>query len=195
MPPEPSQILPLPPSPTRGRWVTILVVVVGVAALTTLSILKLNSPPPFGFKTCFLDANGLRAGANVSLAGVDVGKVTSVKAQSTEPDCPALLTMELQTAYKLQVPQDAVALTAAQFLGPTSITIDVSRASGPPLAVGGRLPSEETGKITPATIDRLSKAVELIKQLSDEEKKTHVSSTQAATGGGPVKKQPASATK
>jgi ABC-type transporter Mla subunit MlaD len=87
--------------------------------------------------------------------------------------CPGSVVMELRTPYELKIPSDSVASTAtAGILGETYLEIDVTQASGPPISNGGQLPSKESVKFTAATVDRALRAVELTKQLLEEEKKS-----------------------
>jgi hypothetical protein len=89
--------------------------------------------------------------------------------------------MELRTPYELKIPEDSVASTATGgILGETYLEIDVSGASGSPIQSGGQLPSKESLKFTAATVERALKAVELLKQLLDEEKDRKAAPTKTA---------------
>jgi ABC-type transporter Mla subunit MlaD len=97
--------------------------------------------------------------------------------------------MELQTSYELRIPEDSVASTATDgILGETYLGIDVSRASGPPILSGGRLPSKESAKFTAAILDRAVEAVKLLKQMSDEEKKSSAQATRTNSTARPSPK-------
>ena len=164
-PPASAQVTPL----RSSRWVTILIVSVGLLALASFSFLRFSGGPSLRLKTCFQDVNGLRAGAKVKLAGVDVGTVRDVRAQPMDKACPGAIAMELRTPYELKIPADSVASTAtAGILGETYLEIDISGASGPPIESGGRLPSKESVKFTAATVVQALKKLE--KQISDTEK-------------------------
>ena len=158
--------------PQSGRWVTVLIVLVGLTALAAFLFLRLPADS-LRLNTCFQNANDLRPGARVQVAGVDVGTVRDVRAQPNNKACPAAVAMELRTPYELKIPNDSVASTAtAGLLGETYLEIDASAASGPPVKSGGLLPSKESVRFTAATVDRALKAVdERVKQLSEEEKK------------------------
>jgi len=148
--------------------VVISIVTVGLATLAIFSYLKIAMPPGLNLKTCFQDASGLQPGAVVRLAGVDIGRVRSVRAQATDHACPAAVGMQLQTDYELKIPRDSVAsITSEGLLRQTFLQIDASGASGPAVESGGQLPSKESVKFTAATADRLLKAVEVLKQISD----------------------------
>lgn len=150
------------------RWVTVLIVSVALLVLAGLSVKKVWSGSSLRLGTCFQDVSGLRSGAKVRLAGIEVGTVRDVRAQPTHKGCPGAVEIEVRTPYELRIPEDSVASTAtAGLLGETYLEIDVSGASGPPIQSGGQLPSKESIKFTAATVDRALRAVELAKQLSD----------------------------
>src|SRR5438270_4001867 len=113
------------------------------------------------FRTYFQDAQGLRRGAPVRLAGVDVGTVTSVHARPEFKDHPAEVTLSLHTPYVLHVPADAtVSLESAGILGPTLAEIDVRNASGAPISNGGVLKSVSLGRLsTEQLLDRVTDAL------------------------------------
>ncbi len=172
MPGELPQAKPQAAAPRKGRWVTVLIVSIGLLALAGFSFLKLLAGPSLRLRTCFQDVSDLRPSAKVRFAGVDIGKVREVKAQPDNKACPAAVEMEIQTPYELKVPQDSVASTAtAGLLGETYLVIDASQASGPPTRSGDQLPSKESVKVTGETVVRAVKAVEVLKRLADEEEK------------------------
>jgi phospholipid/cholesterol/gamma-HCH transport system substrate-binding protein len=93
----------------------------------------------------FQNANGLRAGAPVRLAGVEVGKITSVRARPEMQFAPAEVTMRLRTPYELNIPNDStVALDTAGVLGETFAEINVLGSSGAPVKNGGVLKERPT---------------------------------------------------
>ena len=149
---------------------TFVIVSAGVLALSVFLFPKLSLGPSLRLRACFQDVSGLRRGAKVRLAGVDVGTVREVRAQPTDRSCPGAVDMDLRTPYELRIPKDSIASTAtAGILGETYLEIDVSGASGPPIQSGGLLPSRESEKFTPATLERVLK--ELLKQRPDEQQK------------------------
>lgn len=88
----------------------------------------------------FQNAGGLRSGAPVRLAGVDVGSVTSVRVRPELHDHPAEVEMLLRTSYPLQVPNDAVVtVRTAGLLGEQFAEINIHGTTGPPLQDGGTL--------------------------------------------------------
>ena len=88
----------------------------------------------------FEDAGGLRTGAPVAVAGVNVGSVTSVRVRPELRDHPAEVEMLLQTSYPLQIPNDSVvSVETAGLLGEQFAAIDIHGATGPPLLNEGIL--------------------------------------------------------
>ncbi|MGC2196654.1 MAG: MlaD family protein [Terriglobales bacterium] len=84
-------------------------------------------------KACFQDVRGLRRGALVRIAGVDVGRTSKVEAHPDRKDCLAEVEMSLSTPYELSVPSDAIArVENAGLLGEEFVAIDVRHASGSP---------------------------------------------------------------
>lgn len=100
-------------------------------------------------KTYFQDAHGLRAGAPVRVAGVDVGRVTEVRVRPELKEHAAEVSMFLQTPYELKIPEDAiVSLATAGVLGETYPEIDLRGSSGAPAGQEETLKSRESGPET-----------------------------------------------
>lgn len=132
-----------------------LVRVVPVVAIAALIVFLVARPLRYlryhrrEVKVYFRDARGLRTGAAVRMAGVDIGSVASVRVRPDVRDTPAEVIMALQTPYALRVPKDAsVSLETEGVLGPTFADIDITGASGPPLENAGVLKSKEGPRLT-----------------------------------------------
>ena len=165
----------------RGRrWATALIVFVGLAAIASFAFLRLCSGSRLRIGACFQDVNGLRRGARVRLAGVDVGAVREIRAQPTDQTCPGAVEMELR--HRLQIPDDSVAsVETAGILGESFVEIDVTKASGPSVREGALLPSKESVKLNAETLNRaLTKAVERINQRLDDDKNRKSESDKAS---------------
>jgi phospholipid/cholesterol/gamma-HCH transport system substrate-binding protein len=99
-------------------------------------------------KTYFEDAQGLHAGATVRVAGVDVGRVSTIRVRPEMHSAEVM--MDLRTPYELHVPSDAVAtVETAGVLGEPFVQINIQSASGPPLTNGGVLKSRPGESISP----------------------------------------------
>jgi phospholipid/cholesterol/gamma-HCH transport system substrate-binding protein len=181
-----------------SRWVTVLIVSVGLLVLAGFAFLRLSAGHSLQLGTCFQDVNGLRAGMKVRLAGVEVGFVRAVRAQPANRTCPGEVEMEIRTSYELRIPHDSVAsIATAGLLGETYLSIDVSQASGPPVQNGSRLPSKESVKFSAASVDQTLKELDqALKQLSEEVKKRNAQAGNTPPGAKPSPKpSPSSAPK
>jgi phospholipid/cholesterol/gamma-HCH transport system substrate-binding protein len=112
------------------RRTGLVAVVIAVIAFAVL----FGYPRLFAHRTelrvYFQNAHGLRAGAPVRLAGVEVGTITSVRARPEMQAAPAEVTMRLRTPYELNIPNDStVSLDTAGVLGETFAEINVLGAS------------------------------------------------------------------
>jgi ABC-type transporter Mla subunit MlaD len=135
-----------------------------IAALVIIAVslvIALGRPTQFHLTAkCYLqDAQGLREGARVRLAGVDVGSVIGVRVRPEFRENPAEVTMFLQTPYELRIPNDSVVtLETAGLLGEVFPQIDISGASGPPLQTDGVLKRRASDASTgQRLVERLSR--------------------------------------
>ena len=140
----------------------LFVVLAAIAAAAMLFVY----PKLFYYRTdlkiYFRDADGLRAGAPVRLAGVEVGRITAVRARPDMQAAAAEASMRLETPYELRIPSDStVSLRTAGVLGETFATIHVEGTSGPPAKNGAVLEESPTKDPTAAElIDKLASAVQ-----------------------------------
>jgi ABC-type transporter Mla subunit MlaD len=101
----------------------------------------------------FTDVNGLLAGAQVELAGVQIGTVKSVKVDPSLPAAPVEVVMALQTTYPLAIPADTRAsISQAGLLGGSYVQLDVKGAHGAPIKSGATLKSIATEQVTPCNL-------------------------------------------
>jgi phospholipid/cholesterol/gamma-HCH transport system substrate-binding protein len=83
------------------------------------------------------NAGGLRDGAPVRLAGVDIGNVTGIRIVEGKPTTPVEVTMKVNTKYSFNLRKDSVTMLAtAGVLGETFVDVDSTTAKGP-LATDG----------------------------------------------------------
>ena len=144
------------------RRASILAVVIAVIAFVVL----LGYPRLFAHRielnVYFQNAHGLRAGAPVRLAGVEVGTVTSVRARPELQTAPVEVTMRVRTPYELKIPNDStVSLDTAGVLGETFAEINVLEASGAPIKSGGVL-KERPAKFL-STEDLIEKVGDIVR--------------------------------
>ncbi len=123
-------------------------------------------------RSYFDNAQGLREGAPVRLAGVDIGNVTGIRVVSGHPLAPVEVSMKVNTKYDFDLHKDSVTvLSTAGILGETYVDIDSSTAKGPAVADGDTLATREEPAIedvvrasqtTLQNIDTLLKRVDRI---------------------------------
>jgi phospholipid/cholesterol/gamma-HCH transport system substrate-binding protein len=136
----------------------IAIVVIGIVAIAMFGRTRLLGHR-MELKAYFQNAQGLRAGAPVRLAGVEVGSVTSVRARPEMQGSPAEVVMLLNTPYELKIPNDStVSLATAGVLGETFAEIEAQGASGPPA---------KTGDVLKAKPTKVLSTEELIERLGD----------------------------
>jgi phospholipid/cholesterol/gamma-HCH transport system substrate-binding protein len=128
-------------------WSQLKIGILGVSALALAVLLILAVGGQGGFsweryalKTKFPDVKGLKSGAVVRIAGVDVGKVTKVEFVGAEVE----VTLEINEDHQARVTDQSRAMIGSLSLLGEPI-IDVTPAtSGRPLQAGEFIPSAKT---------------------------------------------------
>ncbi len=124
------------------KFTLALIVTVGLVAIGSL-FLGRRSLHSQVLKSCFTDVHGLKRGAEIRIAGVDVGTVQSVRSKPQDKNCPAEVTIEVAAESDLRIPRDALTeIDTAGVLGGSFVTIDVTQASGLPIENYGYLKSK-----------------------------------------------------
>jgi phospholipid/cholesterol/gamma-HCH transport system substrate-binding protein len=141
------------PSQKQLKWSQLKVGLTVLAASITLGVLIFLMSGTGGvftskiqLKSYFDNANGLRVGAPVRLAGVDIGNVTGIRVveERAKQLTPVEVTMKVNTKYRFNLRKDSLTLlSTAGVLGETYIDIDSSQARGPQVRDGDVLPSRE----------------------------------------------------
>jgi phospholipid/cholesterol/gamma-HCH transport system substrate-binding protein len=138
------------PSQKQLKWSQLrvgLTVVIASVILMVLIFLMSGTGGWFTRKltlrSYFDNAGGLREGAPVRLAGVDIGNVKSVRVVAGKPATPVEVTMKVNTKYAFNLRKDSVTLlSTAGVLGETYVDIDSSAAKGPQATDGDTLPAQ-----------------------------------------------------
>jgi phospholipid/cholesterol/gamma-HCH transport system substrate-binding protein len=140
------------PSQKQLKWSQLKVgITVIVAALTLGFLLFLMSgtaglfTPRITLKSYFDNAEGLRDGAPVRLAGVDIGNVTHIRIVPDKDKqlTPVEVTMKVTTKYIYALRRDSVtSLDTAGVLGETYLDIESGQAVGSAAQDGDTLPTQ-----------------------------------------------------
>ena len=143
------------PSQKQLKWSQLRVGLTVVVASVTLAVLIFLMSGTGGWFTSkitlrsyFDNAQGLREGAPVRLAGVDIGNVTAVRIVEGKPTTPVEVTMKVNTKYKFNLRKDSVTLlSTAGILGETFVDVDSSTAKGPEATDGDTLAAHDAPQI------------------------------------------------
>ena len=167
------------PSQKQLKWSQLRVGLTVLFASITLAVLIFVMSGTGGWfsrkitvRSYFDNAGGLREGAPVRLAGVDIGNVSTVKIVPGKPTTPVEVTMKVNTKYSFDLKKDSVTLlTTAGVLGETYVDVDSSTAKGPEAVDGDTLQARDQPQIqdvvrasqgTLENIDTLLKRVDRI---------------------------------
>jgi phospholipid/cholesterol/gamma-HCH transport system substrate-binding protein len=126
------------PSQKQLKWSQLRVGLTVLIASVTLAVLIFLMSGTGGWftrkitlRSYFDNAGGLREGAPVRLAGVDIGNVTFVRIVGGKPLTPVEVTMKVNTKYSFNLRKDSVTLlSTAGILGETYVDVDSSTAKG-----------------------------------------------------------------
>ena len=140
------------------KFLLVLVVIFGLACV--FLFVRRGLTHQLELTSYFADAQGLHPGATVRLAGVDIGRVTSVRVRPELHENPVEIKMVFLTDYDLKISSDStVSLATDGLLGQTYVRIDPHGASGPPVENHGTLKSTSSD-ITQNAFKQLSDALD-----------------------------------
>jgi len=164
------------PSQKQLKWSQLRVGLTVLAASIILMVLIFLMSGTGGWlthkiiiKSYFDNAGGLRVGAPVRLAGVDIGNVTHIRIDTHRPTEPVAVTMKVNTFYHESLRKDSVTImSTAGILGETYIDIDSSKAKGPEAQDGDTLAARDQPQledVVRATQGTLQNVDTLLKRL------------------------------
>lgn len=140
------------PSQKEVRWSQLKVGILVVAALAALTILIFLMSDSYGgfsgkitIRSYFENAAGLKIGAPVSLEGVTIGNVTSIRIVRERNPAPVEVRMRVSKQYLGSLHIDSKAsIQTAGVLGDSMVDIDSKFASGALLRDGDEIGTTET---------------------------------------------------
>src|ERR1700684_1396855 len=137
---------------------------VGVAVVAFLLLVLRPMGHRLTVKAHFTNVYGLRDGAPVRAAGVELGSVRSVRLRPELKDGPVEVVMALHAPYEIRIPDDSiVSLETAGVLGETYVEIEAAGASGPLIVNDGILKSRPMEQMsTQQFLDNVNKISEKI---------------------------------
>lgn len=147
------------------RYVGILVVLAVILVVVALVFLArgqqwLAKRSPY--KVVFSRVQGIKPGTPVTISGMEVGRVKSLR---LSPQSKVELILEVLQKYRENIRQDSKATVASALLGGKSLEITVGSPTEPPIPEGSTIPSEE-----PREISDILKEIDLktpLKKLDD----------------------------
>ncbi|NWF57599.1 MAG: MCE family protein [Syntrophaceae bacterium] len=138
------------------RYVGILVVLAVILAIVALVFVGRGQKwfaHRVPFKVDFSKVQGLKPGTPVTISGMEVGNVASLR---LNPQSRVELVIEILQQYQGNIRQDSMATIAAALIGGKTIEITVGSPDKPPLPAGSTIPS-----VDPREIADLLKEIDL----------------------------------
>jgi len=148
------------------RWKLFRVAAIaGIAIAALVLVLLKPKAHRLTVKAYFTNGEGLRDGAQVRAAGVEIGSVRSVRVRPELKENPVEVVMVLNPPYEINIPNDSLAsLETAGVLGSSYVEIESAGASGPPIGTDGVL---KTRAVTPMTTDQFFEHISKILEKKD----------------------------
>jgi phospholipid/cholesterol/gamma-HCH transport system substrate-binding protein len=139
------------PSQKQLKWSQLRVGLTVLFASITLAVLIFLMSGTGGIftkkiyvKSYFDNSGGLRVGAPVRLAGVDIGNVKTIRIVPDKPLTPVEVVMKINTKYLFNLRKDSVTtLETAGVLGETYVDISSTLARGAEISDGDELRTRE----------------------------------------------------
>jgi phospholipid/cholesterol/gamma-HCH transport system substrate-binding protein len=125
--------------------------VVAIAAIALLILVVGRWPigHRLTVKAYFANVDGLREGAPVRIAGVNIGTVKTVQVRPELGQEPVEVVMMLNPPYEIRIPSDStVSIATAGVFGETYAEINSASASGPPIGPNAVLKAQRTEQMT-----------------------------------------------
>ncbi len=163
--------------------IALLILIVGIFFISgQVNLLGGN----YILRTYFPEAQGLRSGAQVQLAGVPVGNVSRISLSSSQdPDKAVLVIMKISRRYENDIRSDSVAtIDTVGLLGEGYVNITRGSAGQPGLPAEAVVKSEQQADIKKV----VQNANDVLSNLTSLSAKLNNVTGQITTGGGTIGK-------
>jgi phospholipid/cholesterol/gamma-HCH transport system substrate-binding protein len=142
-----------------------LAAIVGVTVVALLLVVPRSTGHKLIVNAYFANAEGLRVGAVVRAAGVEIGSVRSVRVRPELKEEPVEVVMVINPPYEIKIPNDTVvSIRTAGILGAAYVEINAAAASGPAIGNNAVLKSRPIEQMSAEQLlerlERLSKDLE-----------------------------------
>jgi phospholipid/cholesterol/gamma-HCH transport system substrate-binding protein len=125
------------------------------------------------YTVVFHKVQGLKMGTPVTISGMEVGSVQSLR---LTPQSMVELTLEVLQTYQEQIRKDSQATIASSLIGGKTVEITAGSPDQPPLSSGSTLPSQEPKELTDllkdidvkAPLKKLDDALENIRSITQK---------------------------
>jgi ABC-type transporter Mla subunit MlaD len=151
----------------------LLLVLAIVVAGTSVWLVRRRHVDQVTIRTHFHNAQGLKPDAKVRANGLEVGEVKDVSLDPRLGEQPVEVLLRLDPRYAARIPNDSTAAIETDgVLGPPYVEIDVSKATGAPIANNGILRSVDADTSSVQVFQGFLNAIaEQSKKLADEVEK------------------------
>jgi ABC-type transporter Mla subunit MlaD len=136
-------------------------------------------------KDIFSNVDGLREGATVRIAGVDIGSVKSLHVRPELGAEPVEVVMVLNPPYEIRIPNDStVSLETVGVLGATHVEINTASAVGPAIGANAVLKAHASDQMT------AQQFFEMVSKILEKKNCDCAVQTEKAERGAPPARRP-----
>lgn len=127
----------------------------------------------YHYTTVFNKVQGLKPGTGVTISGMEVGNVKSLR---LNPQNKVELTLEVLKTYKNYIRRDSQATIASTLLGGKTVEVTVGSPDQTPLPEGANIPSQEPKELTDilkeidvkAPLKKLEETLENVRSIAEK---------------------------
>jgi len=158
------------------RWVGVFVIL--ALALVTVAVVFIARGQKwfekrYHYTTVFPRVHGVNPGTAVTISGMEVGGVKSLRFNR---DRKVELTLEVLETYRDNIRKDSLATITSGLIGGKAVEITVGSPAQPPIPAGGNIASQEPKELTDflkeidikAPLKKVDEALENVKSISEK---------------------------